>query len=144
MPAPVWAGTDARLVGRVFDSDGITPRRDVVVTLVDERSQVTFSSQPTDGEGTFTIVDAVAGGYFLLAETSEGAFLAGDRLELQQGANKPLSLTLTVAPAQTSPGGAQTGLPTWAQWTIAGAIIVTGLFLINEVTEDVEEDVSPF
>lgn len=141
MPAPIWAGTDAQLAGRVFDSDGITPRSGVTVTLVEEQSQATFSSQPTDDKGIFRIDDAEAGGYRLLAETPEGAFLAGDRLELQEGANKPLSLTL--APAQTTPGGAKQGLPTWAQWTIAGGIIVTGLLLILEVTDDKEEGASP-
>jgi hypothetical protein len=141
MPAPLMAGTDAQLAGRVFDSDGITPRPGVVVTLVEEQSQVTFSSQPTDDKGIFRIDDAAAGGYRLLAETPEGAFLAADHLELQQGANKPLSLTL--APARTTPGGAQQGMEPWLKWTIAGGIIVTGLLLILEVTDDKEEGASP-
>jgi hypothetical protein len=144
VPAPVRAADDGELSGRVFQTDGVTPQAGVVVHLYDEGTEQIYSSDPTTDEGTFLIGQAPAGTYSLVAETGEVAFLAADELELQAGDNEPLALTLKTAPAQTGQQQ-QSNMKPWAKWVIAGAIIVTGLFLIYEVTkdDDEEQDVSP-
>jgi hypothetical protein len=139
LPAPALAGGEAQLAGRVFDADGATPRSGVVVTLVDADTDATVSSDPTGDEGTFRIEQAPAGTYRVLAETPDGAFLAPDPVDLQPGANRPISLTLKVAPAMEGTTGSQ--MKTWKKWLIAGGIAVGALFLINEVSD--EADASP-
>jgi len=141
---PATSASNAVLAGRVFQADGVTPRTDVVVTLVERESQETFRSKPTSGEGTFEIDSAPAGDYSLLAETPDGTFLAADSIVLVEGDNRPVSLALTPSQGATSGGAKKGGLPTWGKWVIAGAIIVGGLVLINEVTKDEEEPASTF
>jgi hypothetical protein len=136
VPAPALAAGEAEFAGRVFDADGATPRPGVVVTLFDAVSEETVSSEPTNDEGTFRIEQAPAGTYQLVAETSEGAFLAEVPVELQPGANRPLSLTLKVAPAMEGTTGSK--MKTWKKGLIAGAIAVSALFLINEVTDEAD------
>ena len=46
--------------------------------------------------------------------------------------------------ANPAPAQAKAGPALWTKALIAGAIGVGALFLINEVTEDVEEPASPF
>jgi len=75
----------------------------------------------------------------VVAETPEGAFLAPERIDLQSGANRPLSLTLKTAPAVTGTTGSK--MKSWKKWTITGLIAVTALFLVNEVSN--EADASP-
>jgi hypothetical protein len=139
----------ARFEGRVFRSDGVSPRPEVVVALYDEESGDVFRSGPTDESGGFRIAGAPPGTYALVTEASEGAFLAGENVELAAGANRPVSLTLTdnppvrnLAPGQTS--GQKSGPSTLVKWIIAGGIIVAGLFVINELTDDGESNASDF
>jgi len=139
LPAPVLAAGEAQLAGRVFDADGATPRAGVVVTLVDPDTDAAVSSEPTSDEGTFRIEQAPAGTYRVLAEAPEGAFLAADPVDLEPGANRPISLTLKLAPAMEGTTGSK--MKTWKKWLIAGGIAVGALFLINEVSD--ETDASP-
>ena len=141
---PVASASNAALAGRVFQADGVTPRTDVVVTLVQQESQESFSSMPTTDEGTFNIDSAPAGDYSLIAETPDGAFLAAESIALVEGENRPVSLALTPAQGASSGSAQKGGLPTWGKWVIAGVIIVGGLVLINEVTKDEEEPASTF
>jgi hypothetical protein len=145
MPAAAWSGADAQFGGRVFQQDGSTPRPGVVVTLHESATDRTFSSLPTDQLGFFNIDQAEPGSYALLAETAEGAYLAGEALDLQSGANKPLALTLATASPKTAPASATpgSGMATWAKWTIAGSISAVALFLALDISDDVTEDVSP-
>jgi hypothetical protein len=144
-PLPAWSAADAQFGGRVFQQDGSTPRSGVVVTLYESVTERTFSSSPTDELGFFNIDKAEPGSYALLAETTEGAYLSGDAVDLQPGPNKPLALTLASTAPKTAPGAATPGggMATWKKWTIAGAIGAAGLFLAADISEDVKEDVSP-
>ena len=135
---PTGAAEGSVLTGRVMDSDGFTPREGVVVALVDNDNRVVYRSNPTSEEGAFEIASAPAGGYKLLAETDEGAFLASDDFKLDAGKNEPVALklapaaqvpTATIAPGQTGGG------TSWWQWAIAGAIIVTGLLVVSDASE---------
>jgi hypothetical protein len=141
VPAPVRAEARAEFAGRVFDSDGITPRSGVVIALYDAASEQTFRSQPTSDEGNFRIADAPAGTYALLAETGEVAYLANDELELQEGANRPLALTLQTAPGNQTTTQQQSGMSPVVKWVIVGVIAATALYLIYDVTK--ESDASP-
>jgi hypothetical protein len=144
-PLPAWSAADAQFGGRVFQQDGSTPRPGVVVTLYESATERTFSSNPTDQFGFFNIEKAEPGNYALLAETSEGAYLSGDAVDLQPGPNKPLALTLSSTAPKTAPGSTNPGdgMETWKKWSIAGAIGVVALFLAADISEDVKEDVSP-
>jgi len=155
---PVLAVDGASLSGRIVAADGVTPRAGVVVALFDEQSRTTYRSDPSSTEGAFNIAEAPAGSYRMLAETSEGAYLASNQFQLEPGQNRPVSLSLD---PQTDPtgdeGGAggegdpaadeqaakKDGLPTWARWVIAGAILVGGVLVIEELTKE-EEPASPF
>lgn len=147
--APALAADDAVLRGRVTDLDGISPRSGIVVSLVDPTERNVYRSQPTNAEGAFEIHAAPANGYHLLAETDEGAFLAGADLSIGVGTNPPLALKL--APGQSvpnvtlAPGQAQAGGGTsWWQWGIAGAIVVVGLLVIADSSSDTEPAASRF
>ena len=142
--APVLAAAPTQLDGRVFGQDGITPRDGVVVALYDATSEQTYRSAPSDTDGRFSIDSAPAGDYSLLAQAEQVAYLAESSLTLQEGANPPLSLSITqVAPAQSGDDGANE-LPTWAKGLVGGVVAVAALFVIKEILEDVEEDSSPF
>lgn len=142
---PLLAAENAAFQGRVFQEDGITPLSGVIVRLVDPDSMATFDSTPTETDGDFLIETAPAGDYTLLAKSTDTVFLAADSLHLDVGVNRPVSIALkpttSLAPAADS---TRKGLPMWGKIGIGGVIAVAGLFLINEVTDDVEEDASPF
>jgi hypothetical protein len=139
IPVPAHAAETADFAGRVFQSDGITPRAGVVVALYDSSTEQTFRSQPTSDEGSFRISEAPAGSYALVAEAGEVAFLADENLELQAGTNPPLALTLQTAPGyDTSSSKPSSGMKPWAKWLIAGVIGVAALGLIYNVTKETE------
>lgn len=138
--------------GRVVASDGATPQSGVVVTLVDVAGRRQFASKPSDEHGAFHVDSAPPGSYSLVAETAEGAFLASDKLELREGENAPVSLSLkpddeddeddeegAIPPPPPSPGG----LETWVRWVLGGSIIIGGLAVVDLLSED-EESASPF
>ncbi|NIM64124.1 MAG: hypothetical protein GTO30_21480, partial [Acidobacteria bacterium] len=134
------------LSGRVMETDGLTPRSGVVVALVDDENRLVYRSEPTNEEGAFQIDSAPAGGYKLLAETDDGAFLASNDFQLGAGDNKPVALKLTPA-AQASnvtiaPGqaGAESS---WWQWVIAGTIIIAGLLVVSDASESQPSIVQP-
>ena len=54
-----------------------------------------------------------------------------------------LSLRSAVQPVPAQSGD-EDEFPLWGKIAIGGGITILGLFLINEVTEDVEEPTSPF
>jgi len=140
---------NAVFTGRVLDSDGVTPRAGVVVTLVGDTPDRVYRSEPTRNEGAFRIESAPAGAYALIADTPAGAFLADGSLRLREGTNNPLALTLNAGAQpnyQSDPTGAAgtNGLPAWARWTIAGAIGVAAVLLVINATEDNETRASDF
>jgi len=142
---PLLAAETSTFQGRVFEEDGLTPLSGVVVRLVNPESQVTFDSSSTGADGNFLIETAPAGDYVLLAKSTETVFLAADSLSLESGANRHVSISLqpttALAPAQSKK---KKGLPMWGKIGIGGAIALAALFLIDDVSEDVEEDASPF
>ncbi|HET9299057.1 MAG TPA: carboxypeptidase-like regulatory domain-containing protein, partial [Candidatus Polarisedimenticolaceae bacterium] len=103
----------AQLKGRVLEADGRTPRTGVTVVLVDESGQPRYRSEPSSSRGVFRIPGASAGTYRLLAETSEGAFLAPQAVDLPAGETRALSLSLTPGqPEPTPPAPEPTPEPT--------------------------------
>lgn len=144
--SPTWADTNAVFTGKVLESDPPTPMSGVVITLVDPSSEETFSSEETDADGLFRVDKAPAGSYRIVAETEQGAYLAGNAVDLTPGENRPVSLTLNgAAPNYQSTAGAggqqsQGGsLPTWAKWVIVGGIVVIGAAAVASVTSDEDE-----
>jgi hypothetical protein len=140
---PSLAADPAVFQGRVFQADGVTPLEGVVVRLAGQAGSDVYDSVPTAADGAFRIDIAPAGDYAILARTGQDAFLASESHLLESGRNEPVALTL-IPTANIAPAQAKAGPGMWTKVLIAGAIGVGGLFLINEVTEDVEEPASPF
>lgn len=139
IPAPAWSDESARLTGRVFQVDGTTPGSDVVVNLFDPATERSYASRPTGTDGVFAIDGAPAGTYQVVAETPEGAFLAADEVQLAAGSNRPVRLTLIeTAPAYYQTGGKK--MKRLHKWFIFGGVALAGLFVIDEVSEDADED----
>lgn len=150
LPPATHAGEPASLGGRVFRADGRTARAGAVVSLFDHEGRRAAESAATGAEGSFFIERVDPGEYHLVVAADEGSFLAAKRVSLAQGANPPLALALEPnrtqhdeepEPASPPPEAApkSTGggpLPSWAKWTIAGAIGVTALVLINQIGND--------
>lgn len=142
LPASFAAGA-ALLKGRVLDADGVSPLSDVVVTLFDAHGTSTFRSVPSDARGVFQ-ASAPVGSYRLVASTPAGAFLAANAIELAEGANAPLALTLKSQAAAGDPAsgapppaqGKKEPLAPWAKWTIIGGIAVASILAIDAVTSD--------
>lgn len=142
VPAARAQVLDASLSGRVFEADGVTPRAGVTVNLVLGDGESIFTSPTTNADGTFAIASAPAGSYRVVVETSAGAFLAPQPLDLEPGANRPVALSLAT---EQSGLGAASAAPfaEWLKWLIIGLIGVAGLYVIFEVT-DSEDSPSTF
>lgn len=146
--APAFAEDPASFGGRIFDSDGVTPRDGVTVTLVDTETHQVFRSKPSGSEGAFRIEAAPPGSYRMLAETGEGAFLAAEAVRLEPGRNRALALSLN-ASAEDPAGGSGTsapadGMPLWAEIVVAGSIALGALLVIDELSSEVEQPASTF
>lgn len=123
--------------GRVFESDGITPRSGVTVQLVRGEGESVYPSPATSADGTFLIDNAPAGSYTLLVDTGEGAFVSPNPLELRPGANKPMALSLGAAGETSGLGSpSQAPMKPWLKWFIIGLLGATGLYVIYEVTDN--------
>ena len=144
--APVAAAEQAIFSGRVLNPDGISPRDDVVVSLLNVETREVFSSSPTSDDGTFRIETAPPGSYRLAAETPEGAFVAPGAVDLQAGANKPLAFKL--APGATTPAlapAASSGGDRHIWEYVVGVLVFLGaVFVIDDAGENVEEEGSAF
>lgn len=145
---PAWAEPGAVFTGRVVQADGVSPRTGAVVALFDGRSDLTFRSEPTRGDGAFRIDQAPAGSYGVIVETDQGAFALAQPMSLAPGANTPLALKLSAqatddsAPVTTA---SKDQFPPWAKWVIVGVISAAALLVINDLSEDKDEEpASPF
>lgn len=142
--SPVPAAEPAHFSGKVYATDGATSLAGIVIALHDPETDRSYRSNPTTADGTFRVDAVPAGRYAVIAESSDGAFLAAEQVSIEAGSNRPLALTLngSVPHAQVTSG--KGGLPTFHKWLIAGGIAVAGLFVIDEVTTDEDEAASPF
>ena len=128
---PAWS-VEATFSGRVFDADGVTPQSGVTVSLIEGPGETIYSSEATGTSGTFLIDSAPVGSYSVLVDTAEGAYQYPVPLELHEGANKPLALSLNAS--QTGLGGGG-GLDGWPKWVILGVLIFSGLCVAAEVVD---------
>ncbi len=146
--APVQAAGSASFGGRVLQQDGVTPRSDVVVHLVDARGETGARSVPTTDEGAFRIAQATPGTYSVLVDTGDGAFISPTPVTLKSGPNPALALSLgggspNFYQQQTGLGGGKALSAAW-KWSIVGAISVGALFVVNELSDEEDEPASPF
>jgi hypothetical protein len=133
------------LSGRVLGEDGLTPRANVVVRLQDAGAARDYPSAPTRRDGAFTVSGAPAGRYDVIVEADGGAFVADGAIDLAAGRNSPVALTLRRGSMNAQTTGEGTGLGTrplspTVKWIILGSIVVASAFVINEVTEDEDEE----
>lgn len=149
-PLPSFAAGPALLQGRVIGADGRSPMSGVVVNLFDPLSQATFASAPTDERGAFR-ASAPAGTYRIVAETPAGAYLASGAIEMREGKNAPLALTLRRDAADAEGGGSggssdpgnNNRLKPLARWLIVGGIGVAAILAVDAATSD-EKSASGF
>src|SRR5262245_40773146 len=99
---PAGAGGVAHLRGRVLGADGATPRPGVTIALVDGGGRV-FRSEPSDDRGAFGVDSAAPGTYTLVAEGSEGAFVATGKVSLREGDNPAVAVALRPAAQEPEP-----------------------------------------
>jgi len=149
-PSALFAGAEPDLSGTVFDHTGGRPRAGIVVALVDPANEIRFASEPTGADGRFVVNGAPAGRYAVLAEADEGAYLAAS--DLRWNADADTEILVSLAPAvqdddegdATPPSQSQSaGMPTWGKAVLAGVLTITGVVLIEEVSEDTDEAASP-
>ena len=146
---PPTLAMDASFSGRVFEADGMTPRAGVTVNLVKGEGEEFYTSEATSADGTFLIDGAPAGSYSLLVDAGQEAFLSPDPLELQEGVNKPLALSLSASgsESQRTGVGSAEGMKPWLKWLTVGLISMTALYVghrvLNPETETVSTEYEP-
>jgi hypothetical protein len=135
------AGAVASWGGRVFESDRITPREGVVVSLAEGPGETTLRAEPTRADGTFTIDGAPTGTYRLKVETPEGVFVSSEPVELSAGANTPMALALNPGAfnAKREQGLGNGNVSSMTEYLIAGGVSLFALLVILEITEDDDE-----
>ena len=144
LTAPIVTAGETHYFGRVTDADG-AGQAGVVLALVTPDGETAYRSAPSADNGDFNIESAPAGDYRLVAETDGGAFLASESVSVAKGSNAPVALQLTpnYQSSNTTVGG--TSWQRWGRWLVAGAIVVGAVFVIDELSDDVDEDAaSPF
>lgn len=152
-PMQALAGETASFAGTILAEDGFTPRAGVVVSLVHLADETQFAAPMTAQDGRFQVLNAPAGRYALIAETAEGAYLAASNLQWNAAANSDMLVTLVPAvqddpdgsvPEETPSQGRKAGLSKLTKSLILGALVITGVVLIEEVTSNSEQEVSSF
>lgn len=153
LPLSAYATPKAALSGTIFD-EGQSPREGIVITLVNADTQAEFSSSPTTEQGRFVLEGAPAGRYMVFARAEEGNYLAATDFNWQ--AAQDAEIILALAPAVqdddddadgTAPPATQgraQGMPTWGKAVLVGVLTITGIALIDEVSEDSDEAASAF
>jgi hypothetical protein len=136
------AGAVASWGGRVFESDRITPRAGVVVSLADGPDEQSFRAEPTRTDGSFTIDGAATGTYRLRVETPEGVFVSSEPVKLEAGENTPMALALNPGAfnAKQEQGLGNGEMSQTTEYLIAGGISLFALLVILQITDDDDEE----
>ena len=94
------AGT---LTGRIFLSDGVTPRSGVVVKVANLSTSQTFASAQTDRSGHYAFDALPSGKYQVAVAASEGMYVNSAQVPVIQGRKTLFSLALKPGQAQDDP-----------------------------------------
>jgi hypothetical protein len=126
--------------GRVYQPDRVTPREGVVVSLINDQSDLTLRADPTRSDGAFTLDSVPVGAYALRVETPEGVFVSTDTLQMESGPNTPMALALNSQPinAEMEHGLGEKKSKT-TEYIVAGVVALFALFIILELTDDATE-----
>jgi hypothetical protein len=152
-PMQALASEAASFTGTILAEDGLTPRAGVVVSLVHLADETQFAAPMTSEDGRFQVLNAPAGRYALIAETAEGAYLAAANLQWNAADNSDMLVTLVPAvqddtdgsvPGDAPSQGRKAGMSKLTKSLILGALVITGVVLIEEVTSNSEQEVSSF
>lgn len=105
---PVCLGQTARppagtLTGRIFLSDGVTPRSGVVVKIANLSTSQTFASVQTDRSGRYAFEALPSGKYQVAVAASEGLYVNSSQVPVIQGRKTLFSLALKPGQAQDDP-----------------------------------------
>jgi hypothetical protein len=94
------AGT---LTGRIFLSDGVTPRSGVVVKVANLSTSQTFASGETDRSGRYAFETLPSGKYQVAVAAKEGLYVNSGQVPVIQGRKTLFSLALKPGQAQDPP-----------------------------------------
>ncbi len=102
---PVCLGQTARppagtLTGRIFLSDGVTPRSGVVVKVANLSTSQTFASGQTDRSGHYAFEALPSGKYQVAVAASEGLYVNSSQIPVIQGRKTLFSLALKPSPTR--------------------------------------------
>lgn len=105
---PVCLGQTARpaagtLTGRIFLSDGVTPRSGVVVKAANLSTSQTFASGQTDRSGRYAFEALPSGKYQVAVAANEGLYVNSSQVPVMQGRKTLFSLALKPGQAQDDP-----------------------------------------
>lgn len=147
---PVVSGTAAEtgiFHGRAnLPSASVDTVSENFVALVADSDGAVYRSEALQPDGSF-IVEAPVGSYSVLAGTPAAAYLADQSVQVSEGVNPAVAIRINGKqdPGEGGAGGAGGGgMGGWGTWLIVGAIAVAAYFVLDDVTEDLEEDASPF
>lgn len=145
---PVWAAaTSASLAGRILSEDARTPLAGVVVHLTGPSSEV-IKSDPTTGDGMFTMVDLTPGTYRCVVETSEGMFQVTASLRLEPGQSRSIQLALKkeqqpIAAGVGSASGGGAGGGAAAYGPLIGIGVILGTLGLASALDSDDKSKSP-
>ncbi len=90
----------ARISGRIFEPDLVTPAAELVVQAYPEGAKTPVAARQTDQRGRFNFESLPAGTYILFLFRSPDAPLAGARVEAAAGSHRIVALALPDQPAE--------------------------------------------
>lgn len=96
----------ARLTGRIFEPDLVTPATDLTVQAYPEGAKTPVAVCKTDHRGRFDIEDLPAGPYVLLMWRNSDAPLAAARVDVPAGSRRIVALALPDPPPEGTPPAA--------------------------------------
>ena len=104
------APPNTTISGKILDTDGVTPVRDVVIKLKNLTTNTVYESKAADAQGKYKISNVPDGEYSIMVVTSEGEFELPNRLTIMGGQPSIITVILTTAAsAAASSGGTLTG-----------------------------------
>ena len=151
-PVPTAMATpssaDARLAGRVFDKDLVTPAASLTVAATSLGAKAPAASSRTDKDGRFELAALPAGYYDLLISDAKGQPLATARVMAKAGEKTTVTMALPdrkpgESAAAPAAGEGFLSTPTGKVTVIVGAAIILAVAANSLVKDNSSSPVSP-
>lgn len=158
IPAVLAApAANARISGRVFETDLTTPAADLVVQAYPEGRPAPLAAGRTDEKGRFLLKGLPAGSFVVLLVTEQGQALAATRVQMNNDEHKKLLLALPQETGEKPPEGAEkppeagekppaeaeaaapeekTGILSWMSTPLGATVTIVAAALVLAVVAD--------